>query len=190
MQQEEKQRLFASLSVSATTKTKLAEIQETLVTLNKAQTIRWQPQPHMHITVRFLGNVPVNQIPLLKQSLDQVAQSIPSFELGLSHVESIPPGDSTRILWVRPKGVGDTLAKLIQSAEVALGEFGDYQPRDASIPHITIGRRRKTGSSINLPHGPIPSSRWKIASLDLTRSVMENGILDHLIIHRAPFDTV
>ena len=189
MQQEGKQRLFASLHVSATAKTQLAKIQKTLATLNKEQNIRWQSQPHMHITVRFLGNVPTDQIPSVKQSLDQIARSIPSFKLGLDHVESIPHDDSMRILWVRPKDDTDTLPTLIQHSELALNNFGDHKPHDTPIPHITIGRRRKTGSSINLPVSPIPSCVWRITSLDLTRSVMEHGTLEHVTIHRARFDT-
>ena len=189
MQQKDTQRLFASLHVSATAKTQLAKIQKTLATLNKTHNIRWQSQPHMHITVRFLGNVPTDQTPLITQSLDQVAQSISSFELGLDRLESIPPDDSMRILWVRPKDDSATLPILIQRSELALNNFGDHEPRDAPIPHITIGRRRRTGSSINLPASPIPSCVWKITSLDLTRSVTEDGTLEHVVIHRARFDT-
>ena len=189
MQVNNKQRLFVSLSVPAHAKRKLAVLQETLGSINGEQSIRWQSQSHLHITVQFLGNVPIDQIPILEQSLNQIAKSVPPINLGFDNVETVPAGPPARLLWVRVKANNDALENLIERSERHLRRFGDNHEQRSTAPHITIGRRRITGSPISLSPRPLGSCKWKATSLDLIRSITRKGTLDHMVIHRAPFNT-
>ncbi len=184
---EETHRLFVSLSVGEKARTQIATLQNDINVLNPTQNIRWQEQPHIHITIQFLGNVNVSAIRLIRCKLDKLAKSFLEFPLDLGELKHFQQRGSADIMWLELRESHNTLIDLMQQSKFMIHGFGDHLPDKNPIPHITIGRRKTSELPLNLPPFPLPSSLWIARTLNLNRSIIRAGKLDHLIIHQAPF---
>jgi RNA 2',3'-cyclic 3'-phosphodiesterase len=111
--------------------------------------VRWVAPENMHLTLKFLGNVPVSHMDFLKQMLAQTADSTSHFDLQLSGLGSFPNPKRPRVLWVgiyAPTG----LAPLQQSIETGAARLGYEKEERPFSPHLTIGRVRQGSSPKDL----------------------------------------
>jgi RNA 2',3'-cyclic 3'-phosphodiesterase len=102
----------------------------------------WVNPESMHITLKFLDDVPSQQLPAISAALMDIASRRPAFALTVAGLGAFPNPDHPRVLWV---GVTDganelmALAREVEQACVALGLPRAEQPFH---PHITLGRVR------------------------------------------------
>jgi len=105
---------------------------------------RWVPPEQNHLTLRFLGEVPLPALAALKKVLSGL--SFPAFPLELRGVGHFPPGRRPpRVLWV---GIGENphLVRLQQAVELAVQEVGIVPEERPFSPHLTLARLKE-------PHG-------------------------------------
>jgi 2'-5' RNA ligase len=106
--------------------------------------IRWIPSENMHLTLKFLGNVPINHLDFIKQALSQIADQSSAFDLQLSGLGSFPNSKQPRILWV---GIhAPALQSFQQSIESVMSKLGYKKEERPFSPHLTLGRARQTHS--------------------------------------------
>jgi len=101
--------------------------------------IRWVPSHNMHLTLKFLGNVPLSHLDFLKRMLVQVSDSTPQFDLQIGGIGSFPNSKRPRVLWVglhAPAALA-TLQKAIEEGAQRLGYEKEERPFS---PHLTLGR--------------------------------------------------
>jgi RNA 2',3'-cyclic 3'-phosphodiesterase len=125
-------RLFVSLELPAA-------IAETLVRLNPhLPGVRWSAAEQMHLTLAFLGNVPLDAGEKLRTRL--LALQFTSFFLPLHSIGTFPARGRPKIIWV---GVGRghphlfQLHKRVTDAALAAGVEPDLRPWH---PHFTLAR--------------------------------------------------
>ncbi|ACB75309.1 RNA 2',3'-cyclic phosphodiesterase [Opitutus terrae] len=100
--------------------------------------VRWTRDEQLHLTLRFLGDTPVEQIDPLCARL--AAIQVEPFLLPVERVGAFPPKASPRVIWV---GVGSghprlhQLRQKIDDAVLACGLDADLR---TFHPHITLGR--------------------------------------------------
>jgi 2'-5' RNA ligase len=113
-------------------------LRETLST----EWIRWVPVENIHLTLKFLGDVPASHMGFLKQSLTQIADSSQSFDLQISGLGSFPNSNLPRILWigVHAQAVLQSIQKNIVIAMHRLGYKKEERPFS---PHLTLARVRQ-----------------------------------------------
>jgi len=133
-------RSFIAINIPAKIRNKLEEIQDDLKKSNAAlQLVR--PE-NIHITLKFLGNVPVESINDIQ---DAIAESISGFELFPISFETIgvfPNLQYPRVIWVGiEKGV-EELSLLNSKIENSISRFSLHQENRKFQPHLTIARVR------------------------------------------------
>lgn len=104
--------------------------------------IRWVLTHNLHLTLKFLGNVPVSHLEFLKQMLAQATDSITQFDLQIGGVGSFPNSNRPRVLWVgihAPAALSN-LRKAIEEGAKRLGYEKEERPFS---PHLTLGRVRQ-----------------------------------------------
>lgn len=104
--------------------------------------IRWVLTHNLHLTLKFLGNVPVSHLEFLKQMLAQATDSITQFDLQIGGVGSFPNSNRPRVLWVgihAPAALSN-LQKAIEEGAKRLGYEKEERPFS---PHLTLGRVRQ-----------------------------------------------
>lgn len=104
--------------------------------------IRWVPTHNLHLTLKFLGNIPVSHLDFIKRMLAQAAESTAQFDIQISGLGSFPNSKRPRVLWVgihAPASLA-TLQKAIEEGCTRLG----YEKEEHSFsPHLTLGRIRQ-----------------------------------------------
>ncbi len=108
--------------------------------------IRWVPAHNVHLTLKFLGDVSIASLDLIKQMLVTEAEQFPAFDVQVEGLGCYPNIRRPRVLWVGLKAPTE-LASLQHAIEAGAERLGyESEERDFS-PHLTIGRVRQNASS-------------------------------------------
>jgi 2'-5' RNA ligase len=101
--------------------------------------IRWVPAENIHLTLKFLGDVSVANIEMLKKIVLTEAASYPHFEISVGGLGSFPDTRHPRVVWVGVEAPPDlnTLQRAIEAATERLGYTKEERPFSA---HLTLGR--------------------------------------------------
>jgi 2'-5' RNA ligase len=103
--------------------------------------VRWVPVENMHLTLKFLGDVPANHLDFLRQSLVQIAATSVSFDLQVDGLGAFPNLKQPRVIWIGVQA-GSELQNIQQKIESALHRLGYKKEERAFSPHLTLGRIR------------------------------------------------
>jgi RNA 2',3'-cyclic 3'-phosphodiesterase len=105
--------------------------------------VAWTRPEHLHLTLKFLGDVEVGRIPALAERLRAVAVATPPFTLQVAGLGAFPSLARPRVLWV---GVAaPVLPGLGEAVEQACRAEGFAPEPRALRPHVTLGRVRAGG---------------------------------------------
>ena len=132
------------------------------------QIIRWTLIQNMHLTLKFLGNIPATHVDFLKQMLTQMADSHSAFDLQVSSIGSFPNSKRPRILWLGILLPAE-LMSMQKDVEDGASKLGYEKEARAFSPHLTLGRVRQSIHTNDLQKirstletfqlGKIPSAR-------------------------------
>jgi 2'-5' RNA ligase len=130
-------RLFIAIDIPERIKD---DITATYVALQGA---RWVDEAHLHLTLRFIGEVPGDVAGRIGNALRTV--SGPSFSLAMKSVGFFPPRREPRILWA---GVADNeeLMRLQARIERSLTSIGIAADGRKFHPHVTVARLNGTSA--------------------------------------------
>src|SRR5205807_1842645 len=78
----------------------------------------WTREENQHLTLKFLGDVPVADIPKLSLAVEAATHAASPFELAVSGCGAFPPHGQPKVLWI---GV---LSEPPASSPLRLGEVG------------------------------------------------------------------
>ena len=102
----------------------------------------WVRRENLHATLKFLGEVSDQQLPLLCESL----KSVP-FEhllrLWPDRIECLPPNGPVRVIGVGLMGELDRLAGIHRAIEDVCEPLGFARERRKYRPHVTLARMRE-----------------------------------------------
>jgi len=108
--------------------------------LKPAARIAWSPPANLHVTTKFIGEYPENELPALESALAAVPKR-PPIEVAISRVGFFPNERSPRVFWC---GIGapglDSLAADIESATASVGVAREVRPFS---PHLTLARLKE-----------------------------------------------
>ncbi len=104
--------------------------------------VRWVKPEAMHLTLKFLGNIAVEQRNDITQALEQMTQEISAFTVQMRSLGCFPTVQRPRILWMGCDDVEQKLASLQQHIAKALLPLHGMTEQQAFRPHITLGRFR------------------------------------------------
>ncbi len=104
--------------------------------------VRWTAPENMHITLKFLGDVHQDDLPLLKEELDEVAGDSARLMLELGSNGCFPGERTPRILWTGMDGDLRRMLSLATRLDGAMVRCGFPAERREFRPHVTVGRVR------------------------------------------------
>ena len=153
--------------------------------------IRWLPPENLHLTLRFLGETPDQELPGLRDALEAACSGQEAFDLTLQDAGAFPSADRARVLWV---GVGDGLERLNALAgevDAALERLEIEREKRPFHPHLTVGRARTGDARLGNPGsggnvGPIP---FEVGVVELVQSRLSREGAVYSIIASFPLDS-
>ena len=144
--------------------------------------IRWVPVKNIHLTLKFLGNIPEQNLGALKESLNIEASRHRSFEIGLGLPGAFPSINRPRVIWVGVTAAEELkeLARGIEHQTESLGYPSEERPFS---PHLTLGRvgRQVSPGEIRLISDAVQSLKieaagtTRVTEIHLYRSDLNPG---------------
>jgi 2'-5' RNA ligase len=106
--------------------------------------VRWVSSTGIHLTLKFLGDVLVEQIPLIKTGIEQASQPHDPFTVTCLGTGCFPNVQRPRVVWVGVQDLSGTLKRLQQAVEKAIAPLGYPTEAREFSPHLTLGRVQRT----------------------------------------------
>lgn len=131
-------RSFIAIELPDEIRHALAEVQKNL--RRDVGGIRWVEPGSIHLTLKFLGDIPAEQIQPIAAAAMGVVQDEPPLGLGVSGLGAFPNPRRPRVIWVGIEGDVERLGRLQTRLEEALGPLGFPREERAFRPHLTVGR--------------------------------------------------
>ncbi|MFH1995425.1 MAG: RNA 2',3'-cyclic phosphodiesterase [Candidatus Omnitrophota bacterium] len=131
-------RCFIAIELSEEIKNELGRIQSHLRFADADVT--WTKKDRIHLTLKFLGEIPEEKVAEISETLDEAVSSTASFEISLSEVGVFPKPSHPRVIWVgieNGRSESIELAGLINEKLATLGFEKEDRPFNA---HLTLGR--------------------------------------------------
>ncbi len=114
----------------------------------------------LHLTLRFLGEVPQQTVERVKEILDVVR--FPQFELAFSGVGTFPSLSRINVVWIGITRGQEQLSEIFQQIEPKLRQIGLPADNKGFSPHLTIARVK---SGIN--REALANAAMKLHNLEL-----------------------
>jgi 2'-5' RNA ligase len=135
-------RTFIAIDLEAGLKASLEAFVVELGRFPGTKSVRWAGIAGMHLTMKFLGEIPEEQAARTSSVLDKVALRHRAFDLILAGTGAFPPGRrDPRVLWVGTAPAPPLLA-LQEDIEAEMEKLGCERENRRFHPHLTLGRVR------------------------------------------------
>lgn len=141
----ESSRLFIAIPIDEQWRQQLT--QQMTVLQSKLPFQKWTHPEDYHITLKFLGDTPLEQYEQLSKLLTHVAETTRPFQLTLTQWGTFGLHASPSILWA---GVGGDLLPLMnlqQDIDNRMSELGFPKENREFHPHLTMARRYQGNST-------------------------------------------
>lgn len=146
--------------------------------LRGAGEVRWVDPPLLHLTLKFLGEVPEERLEEIAKAAAETANTAANFVLECGGVGAFPQPRRARVVWMGVAGPGvGRLSRLVDGLEGRLEKLGFAREEREFRPHLTLGRvkgqkglqelaRRVEREAKETPE----MVEWPVSSLTLVRS--------------------
>ena len=108
--------------------------------------VKWVAPGGIHLTLKFLGNIPSKRVTEITEAMEEAAQGISPFHLEISGLGAFPSLKQARVFWVGIGGEVDKLSRLQQGIDSALAVLGFAKEERSFVPHLTLARIRQGAS--------------------------------------------
>ncbi len=130
-------RAFIAVEVGEEICRKLDELQRKLKKVHA--NVHWVKPRNMHLTLVFLGDIPIEQIGTIKQAIDQACGQRSAFGIQACGTGTFGKAKHPRVIWA---GIADCppLMKLQSRLVQGLHDIGMALESRPFAPHLTLGR--------------------------------------------------
>lgn len=93
----------------------------------------------LHLTLKFLGDVPPERIPEIAQALTKSVDDHSAFDVQLAGTGAYPDLRRPTVIWAGVQG-GEPLGEIAEALEEELADCGFPRERRPFSPHLTLAR--------------------------------------------------
>ena len=169
-------RLFVACEMPDDVKASIGAVIETLRSRSGVD-VRWIRAEGVHVTLKFLGEVPLKKLSAIKLAVQEAVIGHSPFELEFSNIGTFGGREGLRLMWVGIAGDVLRLEALVRSMNAALAVVGFEPERRPFRPHLTLGRvrdevptRRRAEIEVAVGKMSVPGVSWRTAQVSLMRS--------------------
>ncbi|MFH1652040.1 MAG: RNA 2',3'-cyclic phosphodiesterase [Chloroflexota bacterium] len=138
-------RAFIALELPPEVRAGLGSLQSRLIAGGPAP-VKWVDPAGIHLTLKFLGNVPGAQVSGIAAAITRASAGINPFHLRLEGLGVFPGPRSVRVIWVGLGGELEPLQRLQRGLESQLSPLGFLPENRGFTPHLTLGRVRESAA--------------------------------------------
>ena len=142
-------RSFIAIELPEEVKSGLARLKGELER-NKLTFVKWVDPEGIHLTLKFLGNIPPKLVAEISSVIKGASEKITPFHLEVAGLGAFPNPKQPRVVWVGVYGEMDKLSRLQQNIDSALAPLGFSKEERPFTAHLTLARVRQGASSIQI----------------------------------------
>lgn len=163
----DEKRLFIAISLPAPQMKRIAEAQVALRKHFPQSCIRWVQPQNIHLTLFFLGQVPIEKISQITSAMTFSAQNIKPINLEISDLGAFPYLNKPNVIWLGAKSdpqifsLFDTLKDQLIRAKFSI------ESRPLSL-HLTLARVSRNASNTERDQIAKTLAKINIASLGMS----------------------
>ena len=139
-------RAFVAIELGDDAESALAELVSRL-SVAQTRAIRPVTPEGIHLTLKFLGNVPLARVDAIATEVSKAVANSRRFDLELGGVGVFPDRSRARVLWVGVGGDVPSLIDLQSDVEGAMSGLGFAKERRPYSPHLTVARVNERASA-------------------------------------------
>jgi len=140
-------RSFIAIELPEEAKEGLARLRKKLER-NEHRFVKWVDPGGIHLTLKFLGNIPFKRVAEITKAMEEAVQGISPFHLEISGRGAFPNLKQARVFWVGIDGELDKLSRLQQNIDSTLAALGFAKEERPFVPHLTLARIREGASPL------------------------------------------
>lgn len=146
-------RTFVAIELDAPLRNALAQVQADLRNrLQKAMgpdvRIQWVKPDSVHLTLKFLGDIPEERVPEIEAALAHVTGAHARCTVDVGGLGAFPDARAPRVLWVGLSSQVEGLTRLAVAVERALVALGFAPEPKPFNPHLTLARIKERSRDI------------------------------------------
>ena len=186
-------RAFIAIELPESITAQLDEIEARLKAAMPSDTIRWVKADSIHLTLKFLGQVPSDQLSLITSSLRNAVVAYGPFPLEVTGAGCFPNLHHPRVVWIGVKDLSNRLHTLQRAVENAIAPLGYPTEQHDFTPHLTLGRlardvhqveQRKIGDAVQAAQvGSL--GQWEVRQVALIKSDLRPTGAEYTILAQA-----
>ena len=140
-------RSFIAIELPEEAKEGLASLRKELER-DEHKFVKWVDPRGIHLTLKFLGNIPSKRVEEITEAIEVAAQGIYPFHLEIGGLGTFPSLRQARVFWVGIGGEVDKLSRLQQNIDSTLAALGFAKEERSFMPHLTLARIRQGASPL------------------------------------------
>ncbi len=157
-----------------------------------ARSVSWVSPPNLHLTLKFLGEVPAETIEAVTEGLAEAVSGMEPFTLGFHGLGAFPGLARPRVIWMGVFQGARECQALQARVEEALARRGVPKEGRAYSPHLTIGRVREPRGLASLQQAIAQDARkefgsLQVSSISLIKSELHPAGARYTELHAASF---
>jgi 2'-5' RNA ligase len=180
-------RAFIAVDIGGDARSKLAKLQRQLQRTHAD--VKWVKVESIHLTLAFLGNVPIDSIRPLEAAMDQAFQGQETFDLKVAGTGTFGKPKHPRVIWAGIEECPPLMQlqeKTVEALHAADVQF-DAKPFS---PHLTLGRVKSFKHISALLDALVREKDVEfgcvqISEVLLIKSKLKPGGAEYTVLHRA-----
>ena len=141
-------RLFIAIELSCFLRKKIQKIQDYLKKTNSP--IVWVKPENIHLTLKFLGEIPKDKVDLILKVMVESAELFPDFTFKLNKLGAFPKLEHPQIIWAGVEKGYAQIENIFLELEGRLEKIGFKKESCKFSAHITLGRLRSPDNCLPL----------------------------------------
>ncbi|MDD5130828.1 MAG: RNA 2',3'-cyclic phosphodiesterase [Candidatus Omnitrophica bacterium] len=174
-------RAFIAINLPSEIKAGLAKVQDKLKIISPG-IIQAKPA-NLHLTLKFLGNISLQQTESIQQAITGLIKTIRPFKIKLDTLGVFPDDRQARIIWIGTRQPTAQIQQLVSQLEENLLSFSLPQETRHFQAHITLGRIKQPINFLSLKENldiikseiPDLNLEFNIRGITLYQSILGPG---------------
>jgi 2'-5' RNA ligase len=141
-------RTFVCIHIPQSMKERIRLLQDQLRQVDAQAS--WVKTANIHLTLKFLGDVPQAKIPQVVGAVERAIGSCSPFQVTVSGAGCFPSSQNPTVLWVGLDKIPEALMRLREAIEDELAQEGFHREPKKFKPHLTLARIRTPQNAARL----------------------------------------
>ncbi len=160
-----------------------------------ASGVKWVKSDALHITLKFMGNQPPEQVDKLVTTLLSNPLSVDGFGIRVEGFGAFPNKRRPRVFWLGVESLPRTpLYSLFEQLEQQLEPLGFERENRRFSPHLTLGRVKTPADFDRLWNwaegNPFRTFQFEVESFVLMQSILKPSGAEYKLLQKYPLHTI